>query len=172
MRSTAIWNHLPLITAVYNIRWTLVFGPAPLDYKISRLYPNFELYETRSALHKYISQAYADWCSICFSCCSFSAATSFLLMYHWKSISVIQERAAHAIRMPKFLPTNNQWISMSQKKKKRRNQENPLASILRSKHDRSYRLRDVKKRRPIAVTKYTGQHVDWVNAYGNICWIY
>ena len=48
---------------------------------------------------------YADWLSIFFLYCSFSTATSFLLTYHWKSISVIQEMTAHTIRMAKFLPT-------------------------------------------------------------------
>jgi hypothetical protein len=42
-----------------------------------------------------------------FSCCScsFSAATSFLLTHHWKSMSIIQEMTDHSIRIAMFLPT-------------------------------------------------------------------
>jgi hypothetical protein len=50
-------------------------------------------------------QTYADWLSVCFLYCSFSAATSFLLTHHWKNVSVIQEMTTHTIRMAKFLPT-------------------------------------------------------------------
>jgi hypothetical protein len=52
---------------------------------------------------------------------------------------------------------------------RKKSYEKPLTSIPRSEYDRSNGLRDIIERRGVAVAKYLGQHVDWVNTHGNIC---
>src|SRR5690349_14257664 len=95
----------------------------------------------------YVSSFFSKYCRSflhSFICCRRTS--------HWNSGMVMQDRATHTKRMPKFCPTTKKSISAKQKTKTGKRKRHTI--IFYAKQYGANRCRDVIERHSVAVSEY------------------